>query len=160
LQNPARAAHDARHDISCGNIALRIVGQPDARRLAIAVGRVGHTHFDLDTARMNPRPVFAVLKDIQEFTPVRSNWRPLDDLLDELWSRGVAAGSLPILFGVFERFPDDDGAGVLWSIVHGIESLPIDYEPALRASLGRKSSFMGRVMLERLIKATESSRSH
>lgn len=105
---------------------------------------------------MNPRPIFVVLKDIQEFSPVRGNWRPLDDLLDELWSRGLAAGSLPILFGVFERFPEDDGAGVLWSIVHGIESLPIDYGPALRESLSRKSSFMGRAMLERLVKAKEN----
>lgn len=87
---------------------------------------------------------------------MRGNWRPLDDLLDELWSRGLAAGSLPILFGVFERFPEDDGAGVLWSIVHGIESLPIDYEPALRESLRRKSSFMGRAMLERVVKAKEN----
>jgi hypothetical protein len=105
---------------------------------------------------MSPRPIFSILKDIQDFSPVRDNWRPLDELLDELWSRDIAAGSLPILFGLFERFPDEDGAGVLWSIVHGIESLSLDYEPALRASLARKSSFMGRIMLERLAKARQA----
>jgi hypothetical protein len=105
---------------------------------------------------MSRRPVFTVLKDIQEFSPVDGNWLQLDALLDELWSGGVATGALPILFGVFERFPEDDGAGVLWSILHGIESLDVDYEPALRQSLQRRSSLMGGIMLERLVKAKES----
>jgi hypothetical protein len=102
---------------------------------------------------MSRRPIFTVLKEIQEFSPVDGNWRHLDALLDELWSEGVSEGSLPILFGVFERFPDDDGEGVLWSIAHGIESLSFDYEPPLRQSLQRKPSFMGRMMLQRLQKA-------
>jgi hypothetical protein len=93
-----------------------------------------------------------VLKDIDEFAPVEGNWRPLDDLLDELWSEGVSEGQLPILFRVFERFPEEDGAGVLWSIVHGIEALPFDYEPFLRRSMARRASLMGRIMLERLEK--------
>ena len=105
---------------------------------------------------MSRRPVFTVLKDIQDFSPVDGNWLQLDALLDELWSGGVATGSLPILFGVFERFPEDDGAGVLWSIVHGIESLDVDYEPALRQSLDRRASLMGNIMLERLVKTKES----
>jgi hypothetical protein len=97
-----------------------------------------------------------VLKDIQEFSPVAGNWRHLDALLDELWSEGVNEGSLPILFGVFERFPEDDGGGVLWSIVHGVESLSFNYEPILRQSLQRRSSFMGRVMLQRLEQVNQS----
>ena len=105
---------------------------------------------------MSRRPKFTVLKEIQEFSPVEGNWRHLDTLLDELWSEGVTEGSLQILFSVFERFPEDDGAGVLWSIVHGVESLSFDYEPALRQSLQRKSSFMGKIMLQRLEKANES----
>lgn len=105
---------------------------------------------------MTRRPIFTVLRDIQEFSPVDGNWRRLDELLDELWSEGVTEGSLPILFTVFERFPEEDGAGVLWSIVHGVESLPFDYESALRQSLQRKPSFMGKIMLRRLEKANES----
>jgi hypothetical protein len=62
---------------------------------------------------MTGRPIFTVLRDIQEFSPVEGNWRRLDELLDELWSAGATEGSLPILFGVFERFPQEDGAGVL-----------------------------------------------
>jgi hypothetical protein len=58
--------------------------------------------------------------------------------------------ALPVLFGVFERFPDTDGAGVLWSIVHGVESLGCDYEQPLRESLGRSGSEMAEIMLDRL----------
>jgi hypothetical protein len=104
---------------------------------------------------MSRRPIFTVLKDIQEFSPVNGNWRRLDTLLDELWSEGVSQGSLPILFSLFERFPADDGDGVLWSIVNGIESQSFDYERALRQSLQRQSSLMGRIMLQRLEKAKE-----
>jgi hypothetical protein len=55
---------------------------------------------------------------------------------------------------VFERFPDEDGAGVFWSIVHGIESLDVDYEQTLRASLARRPSRMGQIMLRRLDRAS------
>jgi hypothetical protein len=102
---------------------------------------------------MRRRPTFEVLRDIEEFAPTDGNWRLLDDLLDELWSEGVSEGQLPILFRVFERFPEDDGAGVLWSIVHGVEALPFDYEPFLRQSIARRPSLMGEIMLERLEKA-------
>lgn len=94
-----------------------------------------------------------ILRDIERFRPVDGVWLPLDGLLDELWNAGVPAHALPALFGVFERFPDDDGAGVLWSIVHGVEALDFDYEPALRASLARRPSLMGGIMLGRLERA-------
>lgn len=102
------------------------------------------------------RPAFAVLKDIEEFSPVDGQWRPLDDLLDELWSQGVNQGQMPILFRVFERFPEEDGAGVLWSIVHGVEALPFSYESFLRESMARRPSHMGEIMLKRLAKANQS----
>lgn len=91
-----------------------------------------------------------ILRDISAFDPVGDEWLPLDDLLGELWSSGVRAEHLPTLFGVFERYPEDDGAGVLWSVVHGVESLPFDYEPALKESMNRRPSLMGEIMLKRL----------
>lgn len=97
-----------------------------------------------------PRPIDPILRDIESFRPADGVWLPLDDLLAELWEAGVPARALPILFGVFERFPGDDGAGVLWSIVHGVEGLGLDYEPALRDSLERQPSDLGKVMLDRL----------
>jgi hypothetical protein len=92
----------------------------------------------------------AILRDIDAFAPADGDWRALDALLSELWAVGAREGHLLTLFRVFERYPDDDGAGVLWSIVHGIEAMPVDYESALRQSLQRQASFMGQVMLKRL----------
>ncbi len=95
------------------------------------------------------RPVDDILRDIETFQPAKS-WLPLDDLLAELWDAGVPASALQKLFGVFERFPGEDGAGVLWSIVHGLEALDLDYEQELRESLARQPSDMGKIMLGRL----------
>ncbi len=96
------------------------------------------------------RSVDNILRDIESFRPADGVWLPLDDLLAELWEAGVPVRALPILFGVFERFPEDDGAGVLWSIVHGIEGLELDYGQALQESLARQPSDMGKIMLGRL----------
>lgn len=98
------------------------------------------------------RSVSEILEDIDDFAPLNGNWRRLDDLLDELWQSGVPRSAIPVLFRVFERFPNDDGAGALWSIVHGVEYLD-DYETELCDSLSRRSSFMGNVMLKRLQKS-------
>jgi hypothetical protein len=102
---------------------------------------------------MNARATHEILNDIDSFAAENGNWLGLERLLEELWGVGVPAADLPALFRVFERFPEDDGSGVLWSIVHGVESLPFNYEHALRASMARQPSFMGRVMLKRLEKA-------
>jgi len=94
-----------------------------------------------------------LLAEISAFEPRDGDWRPLDRLLAELWSAGVSSECLPVLFGVFERHPDEDGAGVFWSVVHGVESLDLDYEQPLRDSVSRKPSFMGNAMLGRLERA-------
>ncbi|WP_133858903.1 hypothetical protein [Comamonas sp. JUb58] len=101
------------------------------------------------------RQAAQVLHDIDQFHPVDGHWLALDDLLGELWSLGTPPPeSLPVLFGVFERFPDDDGAlGVLWSIVHGIESLPYAYDALLTESYRRCPSKMAEIMLARLAKS-------
>ena len=53
------------------------------------------------------------------------------------------------VFGVFERYPDEDGMGVYWSIVHGLEHRR-DYEAGLVASVRRAPSQFGATMLNRL----------
>ena len=98
------------------------------------------------------RPPEQVLDDINAYQPTRGNWRPLDDLLAELWANGVPSAAIPVLLRVFDRFPDEDGAGVFWSIVHGLESLP-DYEPLLRASAEARPTHFKRIMLERTRRA-------
>jgi hypothetical protein len=96
------------------------------------------------------RQVDEILRDIQAFSPVDGTWLPMDGLLAELWDAGVPVRALPVLFGVFERFPETDGAGVLWGIVHGVEGLDYDYEQPLRESLARRWSELGEIMLGRL----------
>ena len=95
-----------------------------------------------------------ILKDIKAFSSLDGDWRGLDALLNELWDSGTPQpDALPILFGVFERFPEDDGAGVFWAIVHGVEGLPLDYEPALQVSHQRCPSLMSEIMMRRLANA-------
>lgn len=102
------------------------------------------------------RTTSQILSEISRFEPADGMWLPLDQLLDELWAAGaITPEHIPVLLGVFERFPTEDGAGVLWSIVHGIESLPLDYEPALRESYRRVPSEMAEIMLVRLENAAE-----
>lgn len=94
-----------------------------------------------------------ILKDIETFHPEDDEWLPLDDLFEELWTAGTPPQeAIPILFRVFERFPNTDGAGVLWSIVHGVEGLPYNYEFSLKQSYDRAPSEMAAIMLRRLAK--------
>lgn len=104
---------------------------------------------NLDGGLALARTTQQVLKEIKAFRPTDGEWLTLDELLDELWQLGVTHDAIPVLLGIFERFPDDDGAGVLWSIVHGLESLE-GYESELRASVARTPSIMGTIMLKRL----------
>lgn len=76
------------------------------------------------------RSTSTIAGEIAAFQPSGGNWRPLDALINELWSVGEPAQVIPQLFSVFERYPSEDGAGVFWAIVHGLESLP-NYEPCL-----------------------------
>jgi hypothetical protein len=95
------------------------------------------------------RPVDQILSDIDAFQPIEGNWLPLNDLLTELWSVVVPQSAIPVLLHVFERFPDEDGAGVLWGIVHGLESLP-GYESLLLESAESRPTPFKRIMVDRL----------
>ena len=60
------------------------------------------------------------------------------------------------LFGLFERFPEEDGHGVYWSVLHGLEHRG-SYESALLASWRRAPSPFTRSMLLRLRNAGRES---
>lgn len=96
------------------------------------------------------RTVAQIVADIGTFQPAGGNWRPLDSLLGELWATGAASRHVTDLLAVLERFPDEHGGGVLWSVVHGVESLP-GYEPELVRSVRRKPSELGVTMVGRLL---------
>ena len=90
-----------------------------------------------------------IIADINQFEPEDGNWLRLDALLNELWESGDQENFTTDLLNVFERFPDDDGAGVFWSIIHGIETFN-SYESLLIDSLNRQPSEMGLAMLRRI----------
>jgi hypothetical protein len=96
-----------------------------------------------------------VIVDLQAFQPSDGDWRPLDALLSELWGTGQPGEHIRDLFGLLERFPEDDGAGVLWSVVHGLESLA-DYEPELVRSVQRRPSELAIIMVGRLLNSGTS----
>jgi hypothetical protein len=103
-------------------------------------------------ARAVARAAAEVVADIRDFQPTGGDWVPLDDLLAELWDTGVAGRHVPDLFAVLERFPEDDGFGVLWACLHTIEALP-GYEPELVRSVRRRPTELGVIMVGRLLNA-------
>jgi hypothetical protein len=98
------------------------------------------------------RPVSEIIAAIERFQPTNGNWLELDALLDELFQSGTASQGINAMLGVFERFPKEDGAGVFWSIVHGLESME-GYERRLIESVRRAPSEFAMLMIHRLINA-------
>jgi hypothetical protein len=97
------------------------------------------------------RTTSAILQDIKKFQPTSDgNWLALDALVHELWAadEGPAEALVP-LFQVLERFPKDESAGVLWGVLHGIESYP-NYEAQLVQSLQRHPTDLTVTMVRRM----------
>lgn len=92
----------------------------------------------------------AIAADIDAFEPQQGDWRGLDALVEELFATDSPRTALSSLFGVFERFPDDDGAGVFWHILHGIEYLD-GYETSLFESIRHTPSRFTLIMTQRLM---------
>jgi hypothetical protein len=91
-----------------------------------------------------------VIKQIKSFTPDVNGWRGLDALLDELFQSPSPERGIAAMLGVLERYPNQDGAGVLWSIVHGLEHLS-GYESFLIESLRRQPTDLTLTMVNRLL---------
>ena len=103
------------------------------------------------------RPEKEILLDIDTFVPRNGEWLPLDALFDELWSIHPSDKAIPVLLRVFDRYPDEDGAGVFWSIVHGIEhTFNGRYEESLKTSAERRPTPFKTIMLGRI----ENSHDH
>jgi hypothetical protein len=98
------------------------------------------------------RSVSEIIADIEDFKPSKGNWLGLDALLQELFLSGSAPVGIDAMLHVFERYPGEDGAGVFWSIVHGLESLP-GYESRLVESIRRVPSDFALLMVNRLLNA-------
>lgn len=98
------------------------------------------------------RTTASIAHDIATFVPNDDDWLALDSLIAELWQTGHPEQAIPELLSVFERYPEEDGFGVVWGILHGLEALP-NYEPELLRSLARQPSEFGVRMVGRLLNA-------
>ncbi len=76
----------------------------------------------------------------------------LDDCLADAFATNLSQEDKAALLEVFERFPEDDGFGVFWGIVHGLEHVD-NYEHELVASLRRMPNLFNTVMLNRMLNA-------
>jgi hypothetical protein len=63
--------------------------------------------------------------------------RRLQELVDCYFGLPEADDHLEVWFRLYERFPDEDGYGVFWSILHSIEAQP-GYDVHVVASVNRR----------------------
>jgi hypothetical protein len=90
-----------------------------------------------------------ILREIQQYQPIENNWLKLDDLLSEIWEAGTPEIYTKQLFELLERFPVDESDGVLWGVIHGLESID-NYEPKLLASIHRQPTEITTHMVKRI----------
>lgn len=93
-----------------------------------------------------------VIQAIDAFAPHNGAWKELDALLVKLFAQPVESDGVKAMLRVFERYPTDDGCGVFWTIVHGLESIP-DSERALLESVRKQPSIFSVMMIHRILNA-------
>jgi hypothetical protein len=94
----------------------------------------------------------SLLKAIESFTDPELELDQLDEALRTVHPDNIGSSEIQALFGIFERFPDHDGFGVFWSIVHLLEASK-DHELDLIASVKRKPVHFNLLMVNRLLNA-------
>jgi hypothetical protein len=74
----------------------------------------------------------------------------LQALIDEYFTSPDAAVHIDVWFRLYERFPDDHGHGVFWTILHGIEAQP-GSDAAVVASVRRRPTYYPVLMVNRML---------
>jgi hypothetical protein len=97
---------------------------------------------DLDTA-------------IREFTPHQGNWLALERHFERAFNGADPKQYYHAIFNLFERYPEEDGCGVFWSALHGMEAVG-GYERLLLQYFRRYPSLMTRTMLRRILNSGQS----
>ncbi len=92
---------------------------------------------------------------IREFTPLEGDWRPLEPLFERVFSSPDPKTYYPSIFSLFDRFPEEDGSGVFWSALHGMEAAG-SYEDMLLSHFRRRPSLMTTTMLRRIKKSGQT----
>jgi len=78
--------------------------------------------------------------------------RLLDEMIASLDPKEMEKNDFSLLLNIFERFPENDGLGVFWSILHFLEACNY-YEPVLIESIKKKPALFTITMLNRLLNA-------
>jgi hypothetical protein len=100
--------------------------------------------------------VHTVADKIRAFYSAEGDWRPLDVLFTELFSRTCSQDEIDAVFSLFERYPDEDGAGVFWSAIHGLEVVG-SYDERLRTSLRTAPSESAIILAIRIVNSGDAS---
>jgi hypothetical protein len=100
--------------------------------------------------------VNSVADKIRSFETAAGDWRPLDSLLTQCFTAPVGTQEIDAVFMLFERYPEEDGAGVFWSAIHGLEAVG-GYEDRLKSSLARAPSSSAVALAIRIINAGDTS---
>ena len=95
------------------------------------------------------RNIENIINDLNNYAPVNDEWDSLDELIEEA-SEFSGEAIVKALLNVLERYPNNDGYGVFWSIVHSLEAIG-GYEKELVNSISRQPHEMSILMLNRLI---------
>jgi len=92
---------------------------------------------------------------IREFTPSTGDWRLLEGHFERAFASPDPKKYYPAMFNLFERFPEEDGAGVFWSALHGMEAVG-GYEDLLLQYFRRWPSLMTKTMLRRVLNSGQT----
>jgi len=92
---------------------------------------------------------------IREFSPCQGDWLPLERLFEQAFADSDPTKYYAAIFNLFERFPEEDGAGVFWSALHGMEAVG-GYEQLLLRHFRRFPSLMTNTMLRRILNSGQT----
>lgn len=88
-------------------------------------------------------------RKISNYTAIDGEWLELEDLLQEAFSSDKPQEYFGAMFSLFEKYPAEDGAGVFWTVVHGMEHVG-GYESQLLRCFRRFPTDMTKIMLKRM----------
>ena len=93
---------------------------------------------------------------IREFLPKDDSFVELEGFFEAAFSSADPTNYYDAIFNLFERFPEDDGSGVFWSALHGMEHVG-GYEVKLKQYHRRWPNIMTNIMLQRIANAAQDS---
>ena len=98
--------------------------------------------------------ITSFVREIENFSNPRDEieLRLLDEALTSVSPSDCKETEFDALLGIFERFPEEDGFGIFWGIVHLLEACK-GYEASLINSVRRMPVEFNILMINRLLNA-------